>query len=80
MMLSMERGFHIVNGNVSPVALQPVARSKAAVVAAADVAAATTAAVVGNNERALLSPALAVMTSLATLMANPAKVSLRRLE
>lgn len=71
MMLAMERGFHIVNGNVRRVALQPVARSRAAVVAAADVAAATTAAVVGDNERALLSPALAVMTSPATLMANP---------
>jgi hypothetical protein len=71
MMLAMERGFHIVNGNVRRVALQPVARSRAAVVAAADVTAATTAAVVGDNERALLSPALAVMTSPATLMANP---------
>jgi hypothetical protein len=70
MMLAMERGFHIVNGNVRRVALQPVARTR---VTTADGAGAGGAGVVVGDvdEQALLAPALAVMMSPATLMANP---------
>ena len=70
MMLAMERGFHVVNGNVRRVALQPVARTRVAA-AAGGGAAGAGVVIGGDDERALLAPALAVMTSPATLMANP---------
>jgi hypothetical protein len=81
---AMERGFHIINGNVRRAALQPARRvprppggAAATAAATAATAAAITAAAAGADdqgaealERALLRPALA-MTNPATLMPNP---------
>jgi hypothetical protein len=69
MMMAMERGFSVVNGNVRRVAMQPIRRVGTEAEAAA--AAAATAALGGNGgEQALLAPALAMMNP-ATLMPNP---------
>ncbi|KAI2497397.1 hypothetical protein MHU86_17108 [Fragilaria crotonensis] len=80
MLQAMERGFHIINGNVRRAALQPaqrVPRPPGGAAATAATAAAIAAAAAGADdqgaealERALLRPALA-MTSPATLMPNP---------
>ncbi|KAI2509491.1 hypothetical protein MHU86_4868 [Fragilaria crotonensis] len=81
---AMERGFHIINGNVRRAALQPARRvpippggAAATAAATAATAAAIAAAAAGADdqgakalERALLRPALA-MTNPATLMPNP---------
>ena len=76
-MLSMERRFQIVNGNVRRVALQP-ARTQGARATLTTTAGYPSPAIregaaadtVAAGERALLAPALA-MTNPATLMPNP---------
>jgi hypothetical protein len=77
LMLSLERGFQIVNGNVRKVALQPV-RTRGATATLTTTAGDPSPAIreeaaadtVAAGERALLAPALA-MTNPATLMPNP---------
>ena len=77
LMLSMERGFQIVNGNVRRVSLQP-ARTQGATATLTTTAGdpspaiqeGTAADTAAAGERALLAPALAMM-NYATLMPNP---------